>query len=356
MRNLVFIVYDSILNSVFDGQVLRPLLNRLQNKECDNIYLISFEKKLIFEKKLCDLNNLHKNLHVIILTRRSFFISWLLFPEIRKLKKILSSIDFYEIIARGPLAGFIAQRALNNKRCSHLTVQARGLLAEEYKYEHRCSRGFRKYLHLWRMRQYLGIERAVYNKIQKFDRSVIEIVSKAMGDFLIENYDADGKCFTYAEKDIPFKIAPACVAQWRSNMRKHLKIPDDAKVFCFSGAIKAWQCPDLVISYFSGIYKKNNKAFLLILTFDIDQFRDKLQKVLPPDSYLVLCVAHEKIYEFLAVADFGIVFREKNVVSWVSRPVKAMEYQAVDLKIIHNSAVEWLISLWPNNDQSVIVI
>jgi len=95
---------------------------------------------------------------------------------------------------------------------------------------------------------------------------------------------------------------------------------------------------------------------LLILTFDVDRFKNKLKEILPINSYVVLNVAHEKIYEFLAAADYGIVFREKNIISWASRPVKAMEYQAVGLKIIHNNTVEWLVSLRPNNGQSAIVI
>jgi len=48
------------------------------------------------------------------------------------------------------------------------------------------------------------------------------------------------------------------------------------------------------------------------------------------------------LYVYLAAADYGLLFRHKDIINWVSRPTKMLEYQAVGLKIIHNNTIEWL--------------
>ena len=58
--------------------------------------------------------------------------------------------------------------------------------------------------------------------------------------------------------------------------------------------------------------------------------------------YAVLNVGAQDVYKYLAAGDYGLLFREPDVVNWVSRPTKMLEYQAVGLKIIHNKTVAWL--------------
>jgi hypothetical protein len=345
IRNLVFVVYDSILNSVFDGQILKPLLKKLHNNECDFVYLVSFEKDIKFTHKFNEINNLHPNLKLIIFKRNLFISSRFLFFESRKLKKLLKTMRSYDIIARGSLAGVVAQKALVDGCCEQIVVQARGLLAGEYKYYHRNARFILKPVYWWRTRQYFNVELQSYCRNQKFKNYFIEAVSGALRDFLVRTYQADAQRIFLAQWDVPQSFLPAQVAAWRKGTRETLGISEKAVVYCFAGAVKAWQCPDLVISFFEKKYKENKSSFFLVLTFDVKEFSLKLSQVLPSSSYHVLCSAHEKIYEYLSASDYGVVFREDTVVSWVARPVKAMEYQAVGLKIIHNQTVDWLNSL-----------
>ena len=344
MKNLIFVIYDSILNSVFEGQVLTPLLKKLSSDDIEQAYLISFEEKNICAKEVVRLNNIHQKLHVIILKRNKFLMPRLLFPEIRKLKKQLFSLERYEIIARGPIAGLIVQRSLAPQECLNLIVQVRGLLAEEYKYEHRDAKGMLKYFYKWRERQYRKVEslgfKNLRNNLKNFS---IEVVSAALQRFLEKEYSVDAHQCIVARDDVPAKIDMQTVKLWREQMRAKLKIPADAFVYCFSGAVKSWQCPHLVIDYFKKCYECDKRSFLLILTFDVEKFTELLNIALPKSVFYVTSVPHNKIYQFLAAADKGMVFREKNIVSWVSRPVKAMEYGAVGLPIIHNNTVSWLM-------------
>jgi len=81
-----------------------------------------------------------------------------------------------------------------------------------------------------------------------------------------------------------------------------------------------------------------------VLTPDVGQFKHIIQSRLQPCDYRILHVPNAAVYRYLSAADFGIVLRDAGVVSWIARPVKAMEYEAVGLSIVHNNTVSWLIN------------
>jgi len=351
MKTLIFVIYDSILNSVFYGQVLQPLFKKLASDDVERAYLISFERKVLPEKQIARLNKFHQKLRVIILKRNQFITPRFLFPEIKKLKQQLNLLERYEIIARGPIAGFIAQHALEPQKCLNLIVQARGLLAEEYKYEHRNIKGLLKYFYKWRERKKKKVECLGFKNFFHLKNFAIEVVSKALCQFLEKEYSIPSSKFVLAHDDIPAKIDPEKVKLWREKIRKQLHIPSDTIVYCFSGSVKSWQCPKLVVDYFKKRYEQNKNIFLLILTFDVKQFAETLNKIFPKTIYHVVSVPHEQIYQFLSASDKGIVFREKNIISYVARPVKAMEYIAAALPIIHNNTVAWLVNRFCINQE-----
>jgi len=349
-KSLVIVVYDSILNSVFDGQILAPLIKKLDNSHYNHGYIISFEPHHVCDQKIDQINSAHPQLKVIIIPRWKFIVPWLLFIQINRLKKIFDHIQTpYEIIARGALAGFLATNALEKIPNIPLTVQARGLLAKEYRHEHGQASGCVTLFYRWRAQQYEKIERAVYGNIQKLTNYTIESVSAALEEYLINTFAAHQGDFTRAKDDIPTIKNTEKIPQWRVNTRTELGLEPTATVYCFSGAVKSWQDPRLVIDYFTQRYQENAKNFLLILTPQVKEFKKQLQQHLPQSAYFVAAVTHEQVYQYLAAADVGLIFREPGVVSWVSRPVKAMEYEAMGLKIVHNNTVDWLLQRYGIN-------
>ena len=90
----------------------------------------------------------------------------------------------------------------------------------------------------------------------------------------------------------------------------------------------------------SGISEKEFNAILAQLK-DTDKFVHELQHhKIPTDRYAITSVSQQsELFEFLSAADFGMLFREKDIINWVSRPTKMLEYQAVGLKIVHNNTV-----------------
>jgi len=307
MRTLVYVIYDSILNSVFQGQVYQPLMKRMADKSISTVYLISFEPITFTEEQIRNIIEPHEKLKVITLKRNTFITASLLFPEIRKLKKQLASLENYEIFARGPLAGLIANRTLEPEKCSHMITQARGLLAEEYKHVHKDKKGIFSFMHHWRTKQYKKVEKLVFKGEQVIKNHKIEVVTDALKDYLVKTYHTNSdKCFL-ARDDVPAKIDKEKIRSWKFEIREKINIPLDAYVYCFSGAVKSWQCPELVIDFFKKKYEEDSRNFLLVLTFDVDNFKMLLKKLLPKHSYHVTSVSHENIYRFMAAADKGLV-------------------------------------------------
>jgi hypothetical protein len=341
MKRLIFVVSDSIKNSVFCGQVVAPLIKYLDNGIYEHIDIVSFEKSTIETTHIQHIANQHKHLHLIVVNTRPLIVLQSLRQHITLLKKILAPIPIYDIIARGALAGYISKRACNPIKCKKITIQARGLLAEEYAFTHKSHTLCGKWITRMRTHLYKTIERDAYTQHINLP-CYIEVVSTALQQYLIKTYAADPNQCILATHDIPQKIDAHIIARWRSEIRAHLKIPHNAHVYCVSGSVKSWQCPNLIIAFFQKQYAKNSNAFLLILTQDIHEFYPAIT-ALPPRSFHMTQINHKDVYRYLSAADVGLVFREPGIVSWVSRPIKALEYEAVGLKIIHNNTVHWLI-------------
>jgi hypothetical protein len=146
-----------------------------------------------------------------------------------------------------------------------------------------------------------------------------------------------------AHYDIPKKISGENIQAWRKQIRKELNIDNQTTVYCYNGSLKPWQCPLETISYFKEELKINNHCFLLVLSQDKSAFENLLKNEnIESHHYAILSVPHREIYKYLAASDRGIIFREKNIINWVSRPTKILEYQAVGLPIVHNNTIALL--------------
>lgn len=343
-KNLIFVVYDSISNSIFSGQVIQPLLKRLQEEQNLKIFLISFEKNKIPEEIISKYSSVHANLNLIIFKRFPFLGKITLYLSARKFKKFISKLDNYEIINRSPLAGWISMKIIDPNKCKSFTVQARGLLAEEHRFSHPKSKNLlRNLFNSWRANQLEKIEKESFNPKIKLKNFYIESVSTALKEYLINKFEADENYIKIASFDIPKKIPENQIKEWRKEIRQYLNKSENIHIYCYSGAVRAWQCPDMVINFFEQKLKRNKNIFLLVLTQDICEFEKIAKNKIDSEHYKILSVKHEEIYKYLSACDTGLIFRKNHIVSWVARPVKAMEYQSVGMNIIHNGTTKWLL-------------
>lgn len=354
MSVLFNVIFDSITNSVFAGQIYEPLVRLAGNDVFARAYLVSFESRDTYDRACGVAQKLsHKKIKVIILRRYPFISCFFLRISALKLKKVFEREigfgDLSEIIARGPLAAVVCQYALKSIGYAKLTIQARGLLAQEYLYTHKGVGFFKKLFHRWRAYCYKRVERQAYGKLQPCAYQ-IESVSEALSEYLCESFSAIPEKIFLAMRDTPPPIEPGVRAYWRAKIRMSFGIAEYAKVYCFCGSALAWQQPDLVIKFFCEQSKKERESFLFILSSDKEVFERQTARLLSSSSCAVLRVSHAEVFLYLCAADFGLIFREKNIINFVSRPVKAMEYEAAGLTIVHNNTVDWIVSRHGQNE------
>ena len=338
-KHLIFIVYDGVKNSVFQSQVLQPILDELKNNELLSATIISFEPNIKNAENFCTTLSSHPNLKFKFFKRLPFFGKISLLPAIFSFRKFCKTQLFSQITARGPLAGYILCNTWPPN--TNILIQARGLCAEEYRYtKHKTHRNFlQKLWDKFTFSSLENIEHEVYgNKSIK-----IEAVSLALKDYLITAFGAEPANIFIAVKDIPKAVDKYQAIVWRGQVRDELGISDGAIVYCYSGSFRPWQCAKETVESFAFEYFKDKDSFMLILTQDQEPFQKELEKLkIPETSYKILSVKPQELYKYLCAANFGMLLREPDVINWVSRPTKMLEYQACGLKIIHNYAVAWL--------------
>jgi hypothetical protein len=340
MQPLIFVLYDGINNSVFHSQVLIPLQERARNN-AQPIHMVSFERQIPNTDFMKGTTiTLHTLKRLPFLGRLSMWHSTYL------LRNFLKQFPSYELMARGPLAGFLCSRIAEQGTCTKLTIQARGLLAEEYSYTHNSFPTFvHRWWHTWRRNGLASIEQSVYGKKEHKVPTTIETVSTGLKEYLITTFKTDATSIRVSIGDIPEIIDEHTKALWRSRAREELGIPQDMQVYCYNGSVKAWQCPDMTIAFFKEMLAKEPRSFLLLLTQDRKPFLSLLKQAgIPESHYRLMNVPHSDIYYYLAACDMGIIFRKPSIINWVSRPTKVLEYRATRLKIMHNNTIHMLSS------------
>ncbi len=362
MRHLVFVIYDGIQNSVFQSQVLQPLMKRLDEEPELHVTLVSFERASFSYQTMASSIPALDRFDVIIARRLPFIGRASLVSAVRKMRRILLMLSADTCVARGPLAGYVVLKAFGallmrvqrtgvpiyQEALPSVIIQARGLAAEEYRYtkKHKNIGPLNKILS-WSMYTMLRkVEELVYGGSLLYARIKpvsIETVSRALKMYLETTFGANPSLTRVAEYDIPAPIPAHDLLVWRKAMREHLSIAADASVYCYSGSYKPWQCVEETITHFIQVQENDPRAFLLVLSQDEKVFTERLvQRGLAASRYVVLSVKNDELYHYLAAADFGYLLREADIINWVSRPTKLLEYRAAGLLVIHNNTIGML--------------
>ncbi|MFC1854689.1 hypothetical protein ACFLY6_02380 [Candidatus Dependentiae bacterium] len=339
----LWILFDSITNSVFESQVLEPILRNSTSKSHFKTTIFSFERNVAHARKKLLSLGLPENVSIELVPRMPFLGKPFLWPLALQLKKYLKKDIFKKITARGAIAGFIALIALKKipNYTTKLIIQARGLAAEEYNFSNNPL--WKKPIKWLIYRSLKSIEKCVYSQNGKF--FLIESVSNALSEYLVKNFGAQEHKIYLAKDDIPPKIPKIQREKLKKEFRANLKIPKRSKVYCYSGSAKPWQCAKETIKYFAKQLKKNPKSTLMILSQDATEFEKLLQKFsISKKNCRLLNVKPAELCKFLCAADFGILLRKPHIINWVSRPTKALEYASAGLTIIHNGTINFVKS------------
>ncbi len=233
----VFVLYDSITNTVFEGQILKPLRALKKTNPSLHIILISFEKIKPSQKLIEAIKK--ANIELIFHDRYLFMGLLSLKHAIHVLKKDLKMLPNYTLSARGPHVGWLCIKAALATQCKNITIQARGLLAEEYAYVHRSKNILLLGLHTFRKLFFKRLEKKTYSYQGKRIPLQIEAVSNALKKYLIDKFNANPSSISIATHDIPEHINTETQQTWRTAIRTKLGITPSAHVYCYNGSAQS---------------------------------------------------------------------------------------------------------------------
>lgn len=208
---------------------------------------------------------------------------------------------------------------------THIHFELLGLVPEEELY-YSDSGVFSRYL------KYLVLK--ILERVDVGNADSISVVSRRFKEYLEKKYSLHS---TQVEV-IPCNFDPAHFFpddELRARIRNKYQIKDEQILILYSGMLQNWQEPGLVFEFIKKIQSQDeNQEFrFLVLTFDQQKARKYMSRYGITD--LIIDSAHqEDLNGIYNAADIGISFRSKDMVSYVSSPVKIPEYLAIGNSLI----------------------
>lgn len=354
-KRLLVLVYDGIANSVFENLVLLPAEKKIEAGLFSHVDIVLFETNYAQAMERAVKLQVHHRAVSFHIIRRLPVVGTM---SVSLLAPVLARwlLDnwYDEILVRGPLAAYVLRAALvwfvlilKPGWRVPISLQIRGLAAEEVRLSHHTggSGNFLKKILFWiKFKTLQMIEGAVFRANFWPVPVKMYAVSAALQDYIVQNFGGDLALLRLETSDLIDPVVPVVVMEWRTEVRQFLKIPHEAVVYGYSGSCKRWQCAQETVEYMVARMQENPLAYGLILTTDVLAFEKVVESISCDRSRLLLKLVQSKdVLRWTAAFDYGILLRYQDIVNWVSRPTKALEYQAVGVHIIHNNTVKWLI-------------
>lgn len=125
----------------------------------------------------------------------------------------------------------------------------------------------------------------------------------------------------------------------RETLRRDHKLGDSI-VFCYVGSGEAYQLPETMCELFREMLTLFPNAFFLILSHHGDVFHKHLQAAgIEQRFYKVTGVEHSKVFDWLQMADVGLLLRKESAVNRVASPTKFAEYCLCGVPVIITEGV-----------------
>lgn len=107
-------------------------------------------------------------------------------------------------------------------------------------------------------------------------------------------------------------------------------------VLVYAGSLSAWNRPDLILAAYRAVRSAHAGAKLLLLTGSAAEARALFGR---EAGVIVRSVAHADIQHYLALADLGLLLRDRSPVNRVASPVKFAEYLACGVPVLVSPGV-----------------
>lgn len=203
-------------------------------------------------------------------------------------------------------------------RSAKIIMWFQGLGPEEYLMLNNYTIKAHIISYFFNLAEKLTIKKSYYNLL----------VSKRMQTFFKEKHGYDKRNYS---------IIPC----YNKNLIKHyfdtsLK-PQSS--FVYAGSLYSWQCFDKTVALFKEIERKNSKAFLTILTQDIEQAKEEIKRH-DIKNYLVSYVPLKDLDRELSKHKYGFILREDHIINNVATPTKMNSYLSVGLMPIYTDVID----------------
>lgn len=109
----------------------------------------------------------------------------------------------------------------------------------------------------------------------------------------------------------------------------------------YSGSALVWQNPEKVVNFFKLLENFNNTVRLLILTKDLKDFKNIIDKEISisKDKIFLTHCDYSNVNYYYNKCSFGIVFRDFSRTNFVSSPTKVIEYAKNNLGILYTGYI-----------------
>ena len=332
---VVYLIYDSLMNSVFDSQVLTFLEFLLRQRR--QVQLISFERRTntmdLERKRAIVADRLGRD--VLLIERPPFVGRGFLRSLARRLAEALkAAFEVTEPLilhSRGQIAAYIAIKAkcFLPHRNVKVLADIRGVPEEIL-----ClTNPWRWFLDQIRYREAKRIEREVYVLTDG-----LCCVSEALKNWIVSKFNVHHDRIPVvhcAVNNTLFRFDKGT----RERIRRELGLTNEL-VFVFSGSLTPWQAPERVLRFFAMVKSIHPKSHFLILTKDTVVAERLLRKYAKHEtSVTYLSVDYSRVPDYLMAADIGLLLREDTLVNKVAFPTKYAEYLSCGLYVLTTKAI-----------------
>ena len=338
----VYLVYDGILSSVFDSQVLTPLRRVQDLGLAHDLIAFSSCRSLVcaarYREKCQQVREQVAGRTFFFRTMPYLGQSSLVYPALRLRAAVgklgLRDDDLIILHARGHQASHMALGLRSLYPRLGVIANLRGLAAREVSTYKRLG-GRIDYL-LTGGRQAIALDKVEAAIVQDADSLIC--VSNAFKRYLVTRYGLP---------EDRVEVIPTAVDtdtfrfdhRARERVRRSLGIASKL-VVAYSGSAHEWEVPDHILRAFRMVAGRRRDSHLLILTTQPAELERAVARAgVPTEAVHVLSVQHRLVPQYLSAADVGLLIREDNLVNRVAAPTKFAEYLACGVPVLVSKGI-----------------
>lgn len=335
---VLYVVYNDILSNVFESQ-LEPLWTALTRKEKIALDVLAYvTPRVLFPsllrkrwKAVVNASKVHLEPSYCATGYPPRYEGALL----KDMKKRLDSQTYSAVHARGPVAAYIAAKALKDRgpKRPRLIFDVRGDSVSEMEAGSFAENG--------------GNETRVLenaHRLREMERFAVEqadallCVSKPLQEFVRREYGST--TFTSVIPCWAEERPTGARVRSREEVRKDLRINTQDWVWAYAGSYAKWQAIEEMAKLFRDLLQDSPNQKLIVISRDDDAMRGALDRAeVPSEAFRIVSGNRVQVSEYLSAADAAILLRAQNPINRVACPMKFADYVRAGLAVLSSHRI-----------------